>query len=168
MHVPLIVAFAAAVTAGGCALVRPERIAAGSSIDAVQQQLGAPTGSFALPEGGRRLEFARGPFGTQTWMADFDAGGSLRSVTQVLTERRFNAIRAGMSRDEVRMAIGRPSEQSTIAWQRQVVWSYRYDSPFCQWFQVGLDERSGQVVDTAYLPDPLCDKDDITFLHLRR
>lgn len=168
MRVALIVTAVAAALIGGCAFVRPEKIAAGSSMDAVQQRLGAPTGRFDLPDGGRRLEFARGPFGMQTWMADFDAGGSLRAISQVLTERRFNAIRTGMSRDEVRLAIGRPSEQSTIAWQRQIVWSYRYDSPFCQWFQVGLDARSGQVVDTAYLPDPLCDKDDITFLHLLR
>jgi len=41
-----------------------------------------------------------------------------------------------------------------------VVWAYRYETPFCRWFQVGIDPQ-GKVVDTAYGPDPLCDEGEI-------
>jgi len=166
MPVRSLPALAVAVLAAACSTLQPERVATGTSADAVQQRLGAPTGRFALPGGGTRLEYARGPYGTQTWMFDFDASDRLQSVDQVLTESRFSAIRAGMSRDEVRMSIGKPSEESVIPRQRQIVWSYRYHGPFCQWFQVGLDSASGRVVDTTYAPDPLCDKDDVMGLNL--
>jgi hypothetical protein len=78
----------------------------------------------------------------------------------VWDEPHFNAIRAGMSADEVRAQIGRPSTTWPIAWQRQIVWSYRYETPFCQWFMVGMGPQD-KVVDTAYGPDPLCDRENI-------
>jgi hypothetical protein len=142
--------------AGGCAFFNPASLPAGTPVAEVTKSLGAPTGEYSTPAGGKRLEFARGPYGKHTWMLDFDAGGALARSTQVLTEANFNAIRAGMSRDEVLYAIGRPSETSRLALQRQTVWSYRYDSPFCQWFQLGVDER-GRVTDSGYYPDPLCE-----------
>jgi hypothetical protein len=46
-----------------------------------------------------------------------------------------------------------------IAERRQTVWAYRYETPFCQWFQVGIDAR-GKVMDTSYGPDPLCEGRD--------
>jgi hypothetical protein len=123
--------------------------------------MGAPTGRHAMPDGRERLEFARGPYGKHTWMLDFDSNGRLIGSTQVLTEARFDAIAIGMSRDEVLHAIGRPADVRTIGHQHQTVWAYRYDGPFCRWFQVGLD-GGGRVVDTAYGPDPLCEgRDDL-------
>jgi len=156
-----------ALAASGCA-VNPARLAPGTSADEVRRQLGEATSVYRLADGGQRLEYASGPFGKQTWMLDFDAGGRLLAASQVLTAQRFNTIRAGMSRDELRLSLGRPSETSLIGWQRQTVWSYRYDSPFCQWFQVGID-TAGRVVDTGYYPDPLCeDKQMISFRLPRR
>lgn len=153
----------------GCA-ANPAKLAPGTSTDSVRGTLGVPTGEFALPGGGRRLEYARGPFGKQTWMLDFDAQGALLSANQVLTEKRFNQIRAGMTSDELRRELGRPSATSMVGWhQQQIVWSYRYDSMFCQWFQVGIDPQKGTVIDTGYYPDPLCeDPETMTSLFRRR
>jgi hypothetical protein len=152
----LLGAVGAAMAAAGCAFMNPAALPAGSAEAEVTQKLGRPTGAYALPGGGKRVEYARGPYGKDTWMLDFDANGRLAKVSQVLTEANFNAIRPGMGRDEVLAAIGRPGETSRIAWQRQTVWSYRYETPFCQWFQIGLDE-SGRVADSGYYPDPLCE-----------
>lgn len=152
---------AAALAAAGCAFMNPAAtVPVGSSVDAATRALGQPTGEYALPSGGKRLEFARGPFGKHTWMLDFDAGGALRSTSQVLTEVNFNAVRAGMGRDELLRTIGRPSEASTVPRSRETVWSYRYESPFCQWFQVGLD-ASGKVTGSNYGPDPMCQDNTI-------
>jgi hypothetical protein len=154
-------AAAAAVLAAGCAFMNPAAtVPAGSSIDAATRALGRPTGEYALPAGGKRLEFARGPFGKHTWMLDFDAGGALRSTTQVLHETHFNAVRAGMERDELLRTIGHPSETATIGLRRLLVWSYRYETPFCQWFQVGLD-AGGRVTESSYGPDPMCQDNTI-------
>ena len=151
----------AALAAAGCAFMNPAAtVPAGSSVDAATRALGRPTGEYALPAGGKRLEFARGPFGKHTWMLDFDANGALRSTTQVLHEANFNAVRAGMGRDELLRSIGHPSESTTIPRTRELVWSYRYETPFCQWFQVGLD-GAGQVTGSNYGPDPMCQDNTI-------
>lgn len=144
---------------GACSSYGPPSLAAGASVADATRALGPATGDYPLPSGARRLEFARGPFGKHTYMLDFDAQGRLLHWAQVLTEARFNAVLAGMPKDEVLRALGHPSEQSRLGWQRQTVWSYRYESVFCRWFQVGIDE-AGRVTDTAYLPDPLCEAKD--------
>ena len=140
----------------GCATYGPPSLSAGASVADATRALGAATGEYTLPAGGKRLEFARGPLGKHTYMLDFDAQGRLLRWDQVLTEARFNAVRAGTPKDEVLLALGRPSEQSRLGWQRQAVWSYRFETLFCRWFQVGIDE-SGRVADTGYSPDPLCE-----------
>ncbi len=140
----------------GCTSISPQSLAPGSSVADAQRALGTPTGRYVLPDAGTRLEYARGPYGKHTWMLDFDSRGGLVQANQVLTEARFNRVLKGMTRDEVLLAIGRPSEQSRLGFQRQTVLSYRYETPFCQWFQVGIDER-GSVADTGYYPDPQCD-----------
>jgi hypothetical protein len=152
---------AAAVVLAGCVnMSNPTRLAPGASADEIRQSLGEPTGRYPLAGGAQRLEYARGPFGKQTWMLDVDAQGRLTSATQVLTETQFNAIRAGATADEVLRTIGRPSNVGYVGWHKtQTVWSYRYASPFCQWFQVGLSE-AGVVEDTGYGPDPICDDVD--------
>lgn len=143
----------------GCATYGPPQLAPGASVADATTALGRPTGDYALPAGGKRLEFARGPFGKHTYMLDFDAQGRLTGWNQVLTEARFNAVRAGSPESEVLLALGRPSERSRLALQRRTLLSYRYEGPFCQWFQVGIDE-AGRVVDTGYGPDPLCEVKD--------
>lgn len=140
----------------GCATYGPPNLPVGASVDDATRALGKPTGDYVLPAGGKRLEFARGPFGKHTYMLDFDAQGKLLTWAQVLTEARFNAVRAGEPQDQVLLALGHPSEQSRLGLQRRTLWSYRYETLFCQWFQVGLDE-AGRVVDSGYAPDPVCD-----------
>jgi hypothetical protein len=92
-------------------------------------------------------------------MLDFDASDRLVKTEQVRTEPQFNAIQPGMTAAEVLARIGKPSTTWPIARQHQIVWSYRYDTPFCQWFMVGMGPED-RVVDTAYGPDPLCSRDN--------
>ncbi|WP_330833704.1 hypothetical protein [Piscinibacter sp.] len=158
-----VLPFFAAAVAGltGCATgYGPQSLKPGASVADVTAVLGAPSGRYPMATG-ERIEYARGPLGKHTYMLDFDARGRLASWRQVLAEPEFDAIRNGMTRDEVLQSLGHPSESRPLNWQRRTLWSYRYDAPFCKWFQVGLDER-GQVVDTGYGPDPLCDALQVT------
>ncbi len=161
------VMLAAALLAGCINMSNPRALAPGASAEAIRAHLGEPTARYAMPGGGTRLEYARGPYGRETWMLDVDANGALVAATQALTEANFNGIQAGMSRDELLRTLGRPSRTGVVGRQHQTVWSYRYQSPFCQWFQVGLS-AAGVVEDTGYGPDPLCDDDDVPHLGLLR
>lgn len=153
MRIPL--ALAAAVFAG-CSSYGPTALQPQATVEQAVQAMGRPSGEYALPNAGKRLEFARGPYGRHTFMLDFDAQGRLVASRQVLTEPDFDALTAGMSQAEVLARIGHPAETHAIGWQQQTVWAYRYESPFCRWFQVGIG-RDGRVADTAYGPDPLCE-----------
>lgn len=148
-----------ALSAGCINMSSPAKLAPGAGADAIRQQLGEPTGRYPLTDSAQRLEYARGPYGRETWMLDVDAQGRLVKATQVLVESNFATIKAGMTRDEVLKLIGRPGNVGYVGWQKQTVWNYRYASPFCQWFQVGLSQ-AGIVEDTGYGPDPICDDVD--------
>lgn len=145
----------------GCAGYGPRALhAGGSQADAVRE-LGSPSGRYAVPGGGQRLEFARGPFGRHTYMVDLDAQGRITGWQQVLGEDNFNRVRAGETRDELLRSLGRPSEIRGGDWQGGQVWSYRYETVMglCQWFQVSLDD-GGIVTSSAYGIDPRCDVND--------
>jgi hypothetical protein len=159
---PVAGSVAALIALGGCATsYGPQALKTGASVDEVKAMLGAPTGQYAS-DGGERIEYARGPYGKHTYMLDMDARGHLVRWQQVLSEDRFNALKVGASRDDVLRTLGHPSETSVLPRQRTTLWSYRYETPFCQWFQVGID-AGGKVVDTGYGPDPMCeDKMDVS------
>lgn len=150
---PLLL-LAACATGYGPGDLRP-----GDTIDAARQRMGTPTGEYPHADGSRRLEYARGPYGKHTYMLDFDAQGRLLRAQQVLTETNFGAIRPGMSAAELREQLGRPARVWGVRYHDQTVWSYRYDTPFCQLFHVGLTP-AGVVEDTSFGPDPLCDADE--------
>lgn len=167
---------AAGTLLAGCATSPP--LPAGASRDQLMQRMGPPSAEFELRNptavspylqvdttgnAVRRLEYTGGSYGKFTYMYDLDANGRLLASAQVRTEARFNAITAGMSQDDLRRALGHPSNIRGLSFQKQNVWAYRYDSPFCQWFQVGVG-YDGKVVDTAYGPDPLCDDDTFSGL----
>lgn len=118
--------------------------------------MGPPTARYALDADGQRLEFARGPAGLHTYMLDFDANDRLQRIEQVLTEQKFLELRPGMTGEEVRRRIGTPSNETYLPRQRHRLWSYRYETPFCIWFQVSVDEK-GEVAELGHGPDPACD-----------
>jgi hypothetical protein len=157
-----ILAACAAALLAGCSSYGTGSLRGGESAQQVVADMGEPTGRYPLPGGGQRLEFARGPFGKHTFMVDLDAAGHVQHWEQVLREDQFNQVVPGLGSDELRFRLGRPSDVMGI-WRGATVWSWRYESPFCQWFRVTV-ETDGHVRDAGYGPDPLCevnDKDDL-------
>lgn len=146
----------------GCASYGPPRVAPGAPVSEVVAVMGEPTGRHADPTGQAattRWEFARGPFGRHTFMVDVDAQGRVAGWRQVLDENTFATIMPGMTTKDVLYRLGRPSNVRRIEWQRMDVWAYRYETHFCQWFQVSLGD-DGRVIDGTYGVDPICDKGD--------
>lgn len=149
-------ALAIAVALAGCAALAPASAPLGTSIAEVRRATFSPTGEYALPGGGTRLEFAQGSFGKQTWMMDFDAQGQLVAKEQVLTEANFARIVPGMPGAEVQMRLGRPAHVFSVQRQKIQVWNYRFFGGDCVWFQVSVSD-AGPVTEAGIGTDPACD-----------
>jgi len=153
----LVAALSLMLGATGCGTLTPGATPVGTPIETVRHGIASPTGEYKLPDGGTRLEFAQGSFGKQTWMLDFDAGGHLVTNQQVLTEANFWNITPGMSSNDVRMRLGRPANVFYVPWQQLQVWSYRFATGDCVWFQVSVSQAAGQVTESGIGTDPACD-----------
>ncbi len=155
------------VALGACASYGPGSLRPGQPADEAARSMGVPTARYALPGGGSRLEFARGPFGKHTYMVDADARGHVTTWSQVLTEANFDAVTPGTPAQALLVALGTPTHRRGGGWQGGEVWSWRYEATFCQWFQVSVIE--GKVRDTSYGPDPMCDvdRDDVARWRVR-
>ena len=129
----------------------------GTPIAQARSGLISPTGEYARPGGGTRLEYAQGSFGRETYMLDFDAGGALVASTQVLTPATFARITAGMPRSDVRMELGRPARVFPVGWQQLHVWNYRFTGGDCVGFQVSISDATDRVTEAGLGADPACD-----------
>ncbi len=147
-----------AVLLTGCAGYAPPSQLAGLTTEQIVARMGPPETQRQV-QGGTRLEFPRGPYGPQTWFVYFDAQGRAVRSEQVLNEANFIQILPGMDQSEVRERLGRPGEVEGLARDRGVVWSYRYDNPFCRWFQVEIS-REQKVRSAGYGEPPECRRPD--------
>ena len=144
-------------TIAGCATWAPGALPLGTPIAQARSGVFGPTGEYALPGGGTRLEYAQGGFGRQTYMLDFDATGRLVATEQVLTDANFAAITPGLAEADVRMRLGRPAHVFTVPWQRLHVWNYRWFGGDCVWFQVSISDAQQRVTEAGTGIDPACD-----------
>ncbi len=146
------------VTAAGLVACASAPPAPGTAGPAVLQAWGAPTARHDLPAGGQRLEYASGPYGRTTWMIDLDASGRVAQARQVLNEADFLAVQSlpDLKRDELLRRLGTPGERRPGGWAGGEVWSWRYPTNDCLWFQASVAD-DGRVTGSAYGIDPRCD-----------
>jgi hypothetical protein len=150
-------ALAAALWVGACAL---PTVGTGEPRDSVLARWGPPTARYAMGGGAERLEYASGPYGRMTWMIDVDAGGRVTGASQVLNEAHFADFQGrapGMSRAELLRELGRPGEVKGAGLMGGELWSWRYPTNDCLWFQVTLDTAADKVRAAGYGIDPRCD-----------
>jgi hypothetical protein len=141
---------------GACAGYAPPDSMIGIGRDELVRRMGQPDMERHLDEGSR-LEFPRGPYGKHTWFVYFNANGRVARAEQVLTEKNFSRIDVGMTQDDVRQRLGRPSEIQVLGRARGVVWNYRYENNSCQWFQVELSLQQ-EVRSAGYGEPPECQR----------
>ncbi len=153
MSAPLLLAALLA----GCAGL-PQSLQAGDDAAAVVARLGPPTAEFPLPGGGRRLQYASGPFGKHTWLVDLDAAGRFVRWEEALTEANFARIERGLTTAQLRERLGPPARVWAVRYRDQTVWTYRFENFQCLVFHVGVTPQ-GVVEDTSYGPDPACERD---------
>ncbi len=126
---PWLAASVVALALMGCAS-EPTRIPLGTSRAQALQQLGTPTATYALPQGGERLQYSRAPMGFEVSNIDVDASGNVVSVRQELFEGLFDStIKPGVWRvEDVLRTYGRPYEITRVTSFYGDVWSWRYKS----------------------------------------
>ncbi len=152
---------AAVVALVACAPIPP---LPGQAIKDLQVQWGKPTARYSLPAGSERLEYATGPYGRTTWMIDVDSAGRVTQARQVLTEAEFLAVQhtADLQRQALLQWLGTPSARRGGGWAGGEVWSWRYPTMDCRWFQASVSD-AGVVTSSAYAVDPVCEViDDAT------
>ena len=145
----------------GCASYQPDQLRTGMSQAEVTQTLGLKlTDRYPGPNGQTRLEYATGPFGRITWMVDLDAQGRAIGWAQVMNENSFRSVQtqaAGKDQQWLQYTLGRPADVMQLGWLGGSVWSYRYPTNDCLWFQVTLN-KDGTLRDAGgYGIDPRCD-----------
>jgi hypothetical protein len=145
----------AALLLAACAAPTPP---VGMTADEVLRTRGTPSARYALPAGGERLEFATGPYGRQTWMVDLDPAGRVTAARQVLGEAEFLGVQSArdLRREDLLRWLGTPGERKHGGWAGGEVWSWRYPTNDCLWFQASVTD-DGLVHGSAYAIDPHCD-----------
>jgi outer membrane protein assembly factor BamE (lipoprotein component of BamABCDE complex) len=93
----------------------------------IRDQMGEPETTRTYTNGSKRLEYPRGPAGTTTYFVDIDANGRFVAVTQVLTAENIAKIRPGMTQDEVRRILGKPTTISVYPLKQETVWSWHWE-----------------------------------------
>ncbi|GAB3626372.1 lipoprotein [Pandoraea terrae] len=129
----------------------------GESTEAdIRGQMGKPEIVWENEDGSRRLEYPRSPGGLRTYMVDIGPDGKLRAVSQALTDQNFQQVRPGMTKDDVRRLLGKPTSVAEYRLKREEVWSWR-------WLEDGVNTSAlfnahfgpdGRIVTTSRAPDP--------------
>ncbi len=150
----ITVAVVSTALLSSCASYAPSSSIIGLSRDQVIARLGSPD---PAPYGDNptRLDFPRGPMGKHTYFVYFDDQGKAIRFEQALTEERFSKIVPELSTEQVIELIGISRSSFGLARDRGFVWSYRYENPFCQWFQVEFT-KEGKVRSAGYSKAPEC------------
>ena len=126
-----------------------------STEDDIRRQAGKPEIVWEESDGGRRLEYPRGPEGGTTWMVTIGPDKTVRSIEQVLTAENFARVRPGMSQDAVRRMLGKPTRIEKFALKQEEVWGYRWhETPTDRaFFNVHFNPQ-GTVTTTSRSDDP--------------
>jgi len=88
--------------------------------------MGPPAMEMRDPDGTRLLYYPRGPLGNQTYLAAIGPEGNLREISNVLNDGVFNAIRPGLTEEQVLRMIGPPREKDYFSNLQQTAWDYKF------------------------------------------
>lgn len=91
---------------------------------------GLPEMIWENEDGARQLEYPRGPEGTTTWRVTVAPDSRVRGIEQLLTAENFTRVHPGLSRNEIRYLLGKPTKVETFRLKQEEVWGYQWlESP---------------------------------------
>lgn len=111
----------------GCDYVAQKELKVGqSSKEDVIVMMGKPEMIWEEKDGSFKYEYPRGPVGTETFMVDISPDGKYLGMNNVLTEANFARIKAGMTRDDVRRLLGKPTETAKFPLKQEETWTWKF------------------------------------------
>ena len=144
----LIAAGGAACLVAGCDWFAEKKLVAGQHTEAdVRRIMGKPDMIWEEESGAKKLEYPRGPMGTQTYFVHIAPDGKYIGMERVLVEENFAKVKLGMTVDDVRRILGKQTEVTPYALAREEVWSWRYEGDMqkTMFFNVHFDQGSRLV-----------------------
>jgi hypothetical protein len=120
--------------------------------------MGKPAQDVQLTEGSR-LVYPRGPYGRHTYFVDLNSQGLVTRWEQVLAEENFKRIQPNQTKAAVEALIGPSFIKTQLARNRGEVWAYRFETPFCIWFEIEFSAQYA-VRSARYGFPPECLRDD--------
>jgi hypothetical protein len=140
----------------GCDYVAQKELQVGASTkDDVLVKMGKPAMIWEEKDGSALYEYPRGPEGHQTYMVKITADGKYQGMDNILNESNFNKVVVGMTRDDVRRQLGRPTETTMVQLKKEEMWTWKYmrNNSESRRFHVSMDAE-GKVLSTDYSDDP--------------
>ncbi|MGB7542001.1 MAG: outer membrane protein assembly factor BamE [Burkholderiales bacterium] len=132
-------------------------ISTGSPEEQVRARVGAPDTVWKNADGSETWEYPLGPFGTETYMITIGPDHTVGNVSQVLSDEFLFKVQTGMSREEVRRLLGRPTEIDRFERRNEEVWSWRFmeKNVWHKLFNAHFDPDTGVVRAVSRTEDPL-------------
>jgi hypothetical protein len=142
----------------GCAGYSPGKNIIGADRAAVTALMGKPAQDVQLTEGSGRV-WRRGPYGSHTYFVELNRQGLVTRWEQVLAEENFKRIQPNQTKAAVEALIGPSFIKTQLARNRGEVWAYRFETPFCIWFEIEFSAQYA-VRSAGYGFPPECLRDD--------
>jgi SmpA / OmlA family len=132
-------------------------ISPGSPAEQVRARVGAADTVWQNADGSETWEYPLGPFGTQTYMITIGPDHTVGNVSQVLSDEFLFKVQTGMSREEVRRLLGRPTDIDRFERLHEEVWSWRFreKNVWYKLFNAHFYSNTGVVRRVSRIDDPL-------------
>ena len=112
----------------GCDYFAEKKLVVGQHTEQdVRALMGVPDMIWEEESGAKKLEYPRGPMGTQTYFVYIGPDGKYLGMERALVEANFAKVKVGMSQDDARRILGRQTEVTPYVLAKEEVWSWRYE-----------------------------------------
>ena len=133
---------------GGCDYFAERNLVVGQHTEQdVRRIMGKPDMIWEEESGAKKLEYPRGPMGTQTYIVYIGPDGKYLGMERALVKENVAKVKDGMPLDDVRRILGKQTEVTPYALSREEVWSWRYegDANVIMFFNVHFDQGTRLV-----------------------
>lgn len=114
---------------GACAAYSGHTLKPGENLlEDVLRVMGQPAMRWQDADGSTQLAYPRGPMGYHTYMAHIAPDGKLRRIENVMDQKFFALIQAGMTKAQVLRILGPSTPDWTEYFKArdELVWEWRY------------------------------------------
>ena len=126
----LVAALATLTLLAGCDEQRIKELEEGLSTEVdVRDRFGVPEYIWQEPEGSRTLAYNRQPAGERNYMITIGTDGKMSALRQVLTPQNFEKILPGMTQEQVRRMLGKPSKMVPYELKKEIEWDWNWIDP---------------------------------------